>query len=124
MTLLPSGYRGPFPMSPPIPDHNRETVERPGLTRIPRRCVVGPGHLIHPAARPCWRASPPTALIARHASFGFMPRRPEAGGGAGYSCGPRIARATRAIVATAARPSKGFAAEMSCPQGAEEADGR
>src|SRR2546427_3079205 len=124
-----------------------KVIDLPGLTLLPGLIEAHSHILLHPYSETSWydpRAHEPLSLrVARATNHlrntllaGFTTIRDLGTEGAGYADvglkqavnqgiipGPRMVVATRAIVATGSYGPKGYAAEWSVPQGAEEADG-
>ena len=124
-----------------------KVLELPGLTLLPGLIEAHSHVLLHPYSETPWNdqvARESMALrVARATNHlrdillaGFTTVRDLGTEGAGYAdvglkqaveqgiiSGPRMLVATRAIVATGSYGPKGYAAEWSVPQGAEEADG-
>ena len=122
-------------------------VDLPGTTLLPG-LVEGHSHLLlHPYNETSWddqvaheslalRVARATNHLRETLIAGFTTVRDLGTEGAGYSdvglkqaveqgilSGPRVLASTRAIVATGSYGPKGFAAEWTVPQGAEEVDG-
>ncbi len=123
------------------------TIDLPGMTLLPGLIDAHSHVLLHPYSETSWNdqlARESVALrVARATNHlratlraGFTTIRDLGTEGAGYADvglkqaveqgiipGPRMLVMTRAIVATGSYGPKGYAAEWSVPQGAEEADG-
>ena len=122
-------------------------VDLPGTTLLPG-LVEGHSHLLlHPYNETSWddqvahessalRVARATNHLRETLMAGFTTVRDLGTEGAGYAdvglkqaveqgiiSGPRVLASTRAIVATGSYGPKGFAAEWTVPQGAEEVDG-
>jgi len=130
-----------------VPSANAARIDLPGTTLLPG-FIEGHSHLLlHPYNETSWNDqvlresyAERVARAAVHAratlEAGFTTIRDLGTEGAGYADvglreaiakgaipGPRIITSGRAIVATGSYGPKGFAPEISLPQGAEEADG-
>jgi imidazolonepropionase-like amidohydrolase len=124
-----------------------ERIALPGLTLIPGLIDAHSHILLHPYDETSWndqvlreslgeRVARATVHARATLMAGFTTLRDLGSEGAGYADvgikqaiekgvipGPRLLVAGRAIVATGSYAPKGFAPEVSVPQGAEEADG-
>src|ERR1043165_641141 len=122
-------------------------IELPGLTLMPGLIEAHSHILLHPYSETPWndqvaheslalRVARATNHLERTLMAGFTTIRDLGTEGAGYADvglkkageqgiipGPRMIVVTRAIVATGSYGPKGFAAEWTVPQGAEEASG-
>jgi imidazolonepropionase-like amidohydrolase len=124
-----------------------KSVDLPGMTLMPGLIEAHSHVLLHPYNEASWndqnaheslalRVSRATVNLQKTLMAGFTTIRDLGTEGAAYSDvglkqaveegiipGPRMIVVTRAIVATGSYGPKGFAAEWSIPQGAEEASG-
>jgi imidazolonepropionase-like amidohydrolase len=124
-----------------------QTIELPGATVLPGLIEAHSHVLLHPYNETPWndqvehealglRVARATNHLRATLEAGFTTIRDLGTEGAGYADvglkqavaqriipGPRMLVSTRAIVATGTYAPKGFPAEWSVPQGAEEADG-
>lgn len=130
-----------------VPAAGAKVLDLPGTTLLPG-LIEGHSHvLLHPYNEASWndqvlheslalRTARATNHLRATLLAGFTLIRELGTEGAGYAdvglkqaveqdilVGPRMLVATRAIVASGSYGPKGFAAEWSVPQGAEEADG-
>jgi imidazolonepropionase-like amidohydrolase len=124
-----------------------KVIDLPGLTLMPGLIDAHSHILLHPYSETVWndqvareslslRVARATNHLRNTLQAGFTTLRDLGTEGAGYADvglkqavdkgiipGPRLLVTTRAIVATGTYGPKGYAAEWSVPQGAEEADG-
>lgn len=124
-----------------------KTIDLPGATAMPGLIEAHSHVLLHPYNETSWndqnaheslalRVARATVHLQRTLMAGFTTIRDLGTEGAGYADvglkqaveqgiipGPRMIVVTRAIVATGSYGPKGFAAEWTVPQGAEEASG-
>ncbi len=124
-----------------------KVIDLPGLTLMPGLIDAHSHVLLHPYSETVWndqvarealslRVARATNHLRNTLLAGFTTIRDLGTEGAGYADvglkqavqqgiipGPRMAVATRAIVATGSYGPKGYAPEWTVPQGAEEADG-
>src|SRR5215813_4945582 len=124
-----------------------KNIDLPGMTLMPGLIEAHSHVLLHPYNETSWndqnaheslalRVARATVNLEKTLMAGFTTIRDLGTEGAGYSDvglkqaveqgiipGPRMLVVTRAIVATGSYGPKGFAAEWSVPQGAEEASG-
>ncbi len=124
-----------------------QTIELPGMTLLPGLIDAHSHVLLHPYSETSWndqvahesvalRVARATNHLRRTLLAGFTTIRDLGTEGAGYAdvglkqaveqgiiSGPRMLVVTKAVVATGSYGPKGYAAESSVPQGAEEADG-
>jgi imidazolonepropionase-like amidohydrolase len=129
------------------PPAGAKTIDLPGLTLMPGLIEAHSHVLLHPYNETSWndqnaheslalRVARATVNLQKTLMAGFTTIRDLGTEGAAYSDvglkqaveqgiipGPRMLVVTRAIVATGSYGPKGFAAEWSVPQGAEEASG-
>jgi imidazolonepropionase-like amidohydrolase len=126
---------------------NARVIELPGLTLMPGMIDAHSHVLLHPYNEASWddqvlreplglRVARATNHLESTLLAGFTTLRDLGTEGAGYADvglkraveqgiipGPRLIVTTRAIVASGSYAPKGFAPELTIPQGAEEADG-
>ena len=124
-----------------------KVIDLPGMTLLPGLIDAHSHVLLHPYSETVWndqvarealslRVARATNHLRNTLLAGFTTIRDLGTEGAGYADvglkqavqqgiipGPRMAVATRAIVATGSYGPKGYASEWNVPQGAEEADG-
>jgi len=124
-----------------------KVIDLPGMTLMPGLIDAHSHVLLHPYSETVWndqvarealslRVARATNHLRNTLLAGFTTIRDLGTEGAGYADvglkqavqqgiipGPRMAVATRAIVATGSYGPKGYASEWNVPQGAEEADG-